>query len=136
MNLQFKKIESTGMNSVGTLKQLAGAGTTIAFNPNNLANTAKRVVVSVINKADNTKADVFCSPRVSEGVRNKTINLRDLASYPVSVQTAVDPDTGEETKIHVIGMIPQLVEITTDSIVATDVAAATTAIKLEDLIAL
>jgi hypothetical protein len=136
MQLQFKKIGANSQNSIGTLKDLAPKGTKIAFNPNNLANNDARVVVHVINKDTNEVANVYCSPRVSEGVRNKSISLRDLVSYPVTVQTTSDRDTGEEVQIHTIGMIPHLVEINTDDVVATDLKSVTTAIKLEDLIAL
>jgi len=136
MKLQFKKREAVAQNSVGTLKQLAGPGTTIAFNPNNLANPDVRIVVSVIDKTSGDVANVYCSPRVSEGVRNKSIKLRDLVSYPVTVQTTSDRDTGEEVQIHTISMSPQLVAIDTDSVVASDLQSAASAIKLEDLIAL
>lgn len=136
MQLQFKKIAATSQNSIGTLKALAPKGTKIAFNPNNLLNTEARVVVHVINKESGEVANVYCSPRVSDGVRNKTISLRDLVSYPVTVQTTSDRDTGEEVQIHTIAMIPQLVEINTDDVVATDLQSAANTIKLEDLIAL
>lgn len=70
MSLAFKVYEraESSLEDLGTLAQLAGRGSKLAFIPSNLMST-KRVTIVVAN-AKGESATVTCSANISSAVRN------------------------------------------------------------------
>ena len=72
MALNFAVYESTTLEDLGTPAKVVGKGGSLAFIPKNLANTAKRVVLVLKNKAGESTT-LSCSEQVSSMVR-KALN--------------------------------------------------------------
>jgi len=68
MALNFAVYESTTLTDLGTPATAVGKGGSLAFIPKNLANTAKRVVLVLKNKAGESTT-LSCSTGVSTMVR-------------------------------------------------------------------
>ena len=70
------------MTSHGTIIEIVGENGKIDFLKSNLADPNKRVVV-ILQRADGTSKMVTCSLPVSDGIRNKTIELGHLLNFEI-----------------------------------------------------
>ena len=84
MAIQFAKYERTEstLESQGVVKDIVGIDGTIALIPKNLQDATKRVVV-ILKKKNGQSAMVTCSKPVSDGIRNKTIELGHLINFEI-----------------------------------------------------
>ena len=84
MAIQFAKYERTEstLESQGTVLGLVGRDGKLSLIPRNLADVSKRVVV-ILEKKNGTSAQVTCSQQVSDGLRNKTIDLGHLINFEI-----------------------------------------------------
>jgi hypothetical protein len=81
--LQFEVYErKESMTSHGTIIEIVGENGKIDFLKSNLADPNKRVVV-ILQRADGTSKMVTCSLPVSDGIRNKTIELGHLLNFEI-----------------------------------------------------
>lgn len=118
----YERQEST-LQSQGVVKDIVGADGTIALIPKNLQDATKRVVV-ILKKKNGTSATVTCSKQVSDGIRNKTIELGHILNFEV-----LEGESG----VPFISMPGgALVEIAVKSITAKEFQPKT--VSLEDLI--
>jgi hypothetical protein len=84
MALEFKKYEGgpSTLTDLGSVKSIAGKGGKIAFIRNNFNNLTKRVAVLITN-SNNESVVLACSQQVSDALRNKQMNIAQLASLSV-----------------------------------------------------
>jgi hypothetical protein len=84
MAIQFAKYERTEstLESQGTVMDLVGKDGFLELIPKNLKDESKRVVV-ILKKKNGTSATVTCSKQVSDGIRNKTIELGHLVNFEI-----------------------------------------------------
>jgi hypothetical protein len=84
MALDFKKYESTEstLETLGTIKSIIGDNGKIGYVENNLKDSSRRVVV-VLKKEDGTSTIVTCSKKVSDGIRNSSIELGHLINFEI-----------------------------------------------------
>lgn len=126
MAIQFAKYERTEstLESQGTVMDLVGKDGFLELIPKNLKDTTKRVVV-ILKKKNGQSAMVTCSQQVSDGIRNKTIELGHVINFEI-----LEGESG----VPFISMPGgALISIAVKSLVAKDYVAQ--AISLEDLIA-
>jgi hypothetical protein len=84
MSITFKAYERTEtLTNLGTVTEMVGTDGTIGLIPNNFNNPKVRVSV-VLKKKDGTSALLTCSEKVSNGLRDKTIALGQLISFPIT----------------------------------------------------
>ena len=117
MALEFKKYEGgpSTLTDLGSVKSIAGKGGKIAFIRNNFNNLEKRVAVLITNS--NGDSDVVsCSQQVSDALRNKQMNIAQLASLSI-VETVegnnfiVMPATGGLQEFSVDAIITVTTEV-------------------------
>lgn len=85
MAVVFQKFTGNGestLNDLGTVKAIAGKGGKIALIRKNFNDPAKRVAVLITNKAGES-AVVACSAQVSAALREKKMNIAQLAGLTV-----------------------------------------------------
>lgn len=90
MELKFAKFEpSTALENAGTLGKYLGPKGTFSVTPNSIKGAIKengeiKRVFLILDKGDgNGTALLTCSKAVSEGIRNKSIKVKDLAHYDI-----------------------------------------------------
>lgn len=137
MAVNWKKLEEvqSNVNSIGTLQTLAGAGAKLIIGETNFANPEVRVKINVQRK-DGLVSEFYCSPRVSKGLRDKSITRGQLIGFPVTEQVTrtVDEETGAYVTINVITMpTGAKFELDLDAIVVEEFKA--TAVNHQELIA-
>jgi hypothetical protein len=126
MAIQFAKYERTEstLESQGTVMDLVGKDGFLELIPKNLRDTSKRVVV-ILKKKNGQSAMVTCSQQVSDGLRDKTIELGHVINFEI-----LEGESG----VPFISMPGgALISIAVKSLVAKDYVAQ--AISLEDIIA-
>lgn len=77
----YQRTEST-LESQGTVLELVGKDGTIALVPKNFNDASKRVVI-ILKKKNGQSAAVTCSQQVSDGLRNKTIEMGHILNFEV-----------------------------------------------------
>lgn len=77
----YQRTEST-LESQGTVLELVGKDGTIALVPKNFNDASKRVVI-ILKKKNGQSAAVTCSQQVSDGLRNKTIEMGHILKFEV-----------------------------------------------------
>jgi hypothetical protein len=77
----YERTEST-LESQGTVLSVVGKDGYLELIPRNLQDVTKRVVV-ILKKKNGTSATVTCSKQVSDGLRNKTIELAHLINFEI-----------------------------------------------------
>jgi hypothetical protein len=85
MAVEFKKFtrdENGSLNDLGTLKEIAGKKGKIALIRKNFNDPSKRVAVLVTN-AKGESAVIACSAQVSKALRDKQMNIAQLAGLSV-----------------------------------------------------
>jgi hypothetical protein len=84
MALEFKKYEGgpSTLTDLGTVKSIAGKGGKIAFIRNNFNNPDKRVALLITN-SNGESVVLACSQQVSDALRNKQMNIAQLANLSV-----------------------------------------------------
>ena len=82
--MEFKTFvrEGNALTSVGVVSDLVGADGIISFIPKNLKDDTKRIAL-VLTKADGTSAMISCSKAVSDGLRDKSIKMSNVAGFEV-----------------------------------------------------
>ena len=126
MAIQFAKYERTEstLESQGTVMDLVGKDGFLELIPKNLRDTSKRVVV-ILKKKNGQSAMVTCSQQVSDGIRNKTIELGHVLNFEI-----LEGESG----VPFISMPGgALISISVKSLTVKDYVA--TAVSLEDIIA-
>jgi hypothetical protein len=126
MAIQFAKYERTEstLESQGTVMDLVGKDGFLELIPKNLRDTNKRVVV-ILKKKNGQSAMVTCSQQVSDGIRNKTIELGHVLNFEI-----LEGESG----VPFISMPGgALISISVKSLTVKDYVA--TAVSLEDIIA-
>ena len=126
MAIQFAKYERTEstLESQGTVMDLVGKDGFLELIPKNLRDTNKRVVV-ILKKKNGHSAMVTCSQQVSDGIRNKTIELGHVLNFEI-----LEGESG----VPFISMPGgALISISVKSLTVKDYVA--TAVSLEDIIA-
>lgn len=125
MAIQFAKYERTESTLVsqGTVLELVGKDGNISFIPKNLKDLTKRVVV-ILERKNGTSVQITCSQPVSDGIRNKTIELGHLLNLEV-----LEGDSG----VPYISMPGGLIKVDVKSITVKDYVAQ--AISFDDIIA-
>lgn len=83
----YTRPESADAKELGTLKELIGNEGKLGLIPSNFTNASVRVMV-LHQLADGRSAKFICSPRVSAGLRAKTITLNHLAGFKVAERKA------------------------------------------------
>lgn len=78
---KYERAEST-LESLGTVMDLVGKDGKLGIIPKNFKDTAKRVVI-ILTKKNGTSAQVTCSQAVSDGLRDKSIELGNLLAFEV-----------------------------------------------------
>ena len=126
MAIQFAKYERTEstLESQGTVLDLVGKDGTLELIPKNLRDTSKRVVI-ILKKKNGHSAMVTCSQQVSDGIRNKTIELGHVLNFEIL--------EGESGVPYISMPGGALISISVKSLTVKDYVA--TAISLEDAIA-
>ena len=125
MAVQFAKYErnESVLESQGTVKDLVGQDGFLELIPKNLQDVNKRVVV-ILKKKNGQSAMVTCSKPVSDGIRNKSIDLGHLINFEI-----LEGDSG----VPYISMPGGgLISVAIKSITAKDFVP--TAVAYEDLI--
>jgi len=84
MPIKFEKYQGTTgeLTELGTVKALAGKKGKISFIRKNFNDATKRVAVVLIN-AKGDSALITCSTQVSDALRNKQMNIAQLAGCTV-----------------------------------------------------
>ena len=84
MSVEFKVYEgsSAALESEGTVLDLVGKDGKISIIPRNFKDKSKRVVL-ILQKKNGKSASISCSAAVSEGLRNKTIDLGHVLNFNV-----------------------------------------------------
>lgn len=77
----YERQEST-LKSHGSVKEIVGADGFLELIPKNLQNPAVRVQI-VLKRKDGTSKKVTCSKPVSDGIRNKTIELGHVLNFEI-----------------------------------------------------
>jgi hypothetical protein len=120
MALEFKKYEGgpSTLTDLGSVKSIAGKGGKIAFIRSNFNNLDKRVAVLITNGSGDSDV-VSCSQQVSDALRNKQMNIAQLASLSI-VETVegnnfiVMPTTGGLQEFSLDAISAVLPEMTTE----------------------
>lgn len=117
MALEFKKYEggSATLTDLGTVKAAAGKGGKIALIRKNFNDSAKRVAVLVTRK-DGNSAVISCSKQVSESLRNKQMNIAQLAGLSIveneeGINFISMPATGAIQEFNVDKLTTETVEV-------------------------
>lgn len=120
MALEFKKYEGgpSTLTDLGTVKSIAGKGGKIAFIRNNFNNPDKRVALLITN-ADGNSAVLACSQQVSDALRNKQMNIAQLANLSVleneeGINFIAMPATGGLQEFSVDAITTVATEATTE----------------------
>jgi hypothetical protein len=126
MALQFAKYEraESTLESLGTVLENVGKDGFLELIPRNVKDVTKRVVV-ILKKKNGTSTMVTCSQQVSDGIRNKTIELGHVLNFEI-----LEGEAG----VPFISMPGGLISVAVKSITVKDYAVDTTSISLEDLI--
>jgi hypothetical protein len=84
MPVAFKKFErdTTKIQELGTVKTLAGKGGAVSFLRKNF-NDKNKLVALVVERKDGKSAVIPCSTQVTNLIRNKEINMRQLIGLQV-----------------------------------------------------
>ena len=77
----YQREEST-LESQGTVLDLVGKDGALALIPKNFKDESKRVVI-ILKKKNGQSAMISCSQQVSEGLRNKSIELGHVLKFEV-----------------------------------------------------
>ena len=127
MKLEFANYErsETTLESMGTVLDNVGKDGSIALIPKNLKDVTKRVVIILKNKAGKS-VQITCSKQVSDGLRNKSIELGHVLNFEVLY--------GESEVPYISLPGGNLIEHTVKSLTAKEWEAST--VSHEDLIAL
>lgn len=83
--IEFKKYERTAdaeLESLGTVVDLVGKDGKLGLIPKNFKDSSKRVVI-ILTKKNGTSAQVTCSAAVSQGLRDKTIDLGNVLGFEI-----------------------------------------------------
>ena len=75
----YERQEST-LQTLGTVLETVGNDGTISLIPKNFKDESKRVVV-ILKKKNGESASVTCSQQVSDGLRNKSIQLGQVLNF-------------------------------------------------------
>lgn len=78
---KYERAEST-LESLGTVLDVVGKDGKLGLIPKNFKDSNKRVVI-ILTKKNGTSAQVTCSQQVSDGLRNKTIELGTVLGFEV-----------------------------------------------------
>lgn len=84
MALEFAKYErqESTLTSNGTVLDAVGKDGVLQLIPKNFKDTTKRVVL-ILKKKNGTSKMVSCSKSVSDGLRNKTIELEHVLGFEI-----------------------------------------------------
>jgi hypothetical protein len=84
MELVFEnyQVAETTLTTLGKVGELIGADGKIAFIPGNLRDASKRIAL-VLKRADGTSKMVTCSQKVSDGLRDKSIELGHVLNFEI-----------------------------------------------------
>lgn len=95
---------------IGTLSKIIGEGGKIFISPSNFAGN-KRIFLN-LQTADGQKGNIFCSPKVSEHLRKKTMSVSQLLGMPV-VESTTNKDKDGKTSVIYTVTLPgtELVEL-------------------------
>lgn len=95
---------------IGTLSKVIGEGGKIFISPSNFAGN-KRIFLN-LQTADGQKGNIFCSPKVSEHLRKKTMSVSQLLGMPV-VESTTNKDKDGKTSVIYTVTLPgtELVEL-------------------------
>ena len=85
----YTRPASADAKELGTLKELIGNEGKLGLIPSNFQDATKRVMV-LHQLADGRSAKFIASPRVSAGLRAKTITLNNLVGFKVAERKAKD----------------------------------------------
>lgn len=77
----FERAEST-LETQGTVMSLVGKDGKLGLIPKNFKDATKRVVL-ILTKKNGTSAMISCSQAVSDGLRNKTIELGNVLGFEI-----------------------------------------------------
>jgi hypothetical protein len=82
--VQFTTFARTNsvLTTAGVVRDLVGTDGTLSIIPKNFKDSSKRVAL-VLTKADGTSAMISCSKAVSDGLRDKSIKMSNVASFEV-----------------------------------------------------
>jgi len=84
MSVEFKTFARTGnvLATAGVVRDLVGKDGTLSIIPKNFKDDTKRVAL-ILTKADGTSTMISCSKAVSDGLRNKSIKMSNVAGFEV-----------------------------------------------------
>jgi hypothetical protein len=85
----YTRTTSSDAKELGTLKSLIGDEGKLGFIPSNFSNPSVKVMV-LHQLADGRSTKFIASPRVSAGLRAKTITLNHLAGFTVAERKTKD----------------------------------------------
>lgn len=85
----YTRPASADAKELGTLKELIGNEGKLGLIPSNFQNATKQVMI-LHQLADGRSAKFIASPRVSAGLRAKTITLNNLVGFKVAERKAKD----------------------------------------------
>ncbi len=101
--IKFEQRAQTERKVLGTVAEVAGKGATINFTKNNFEHPTKRLHV-ILERPDGTSFGINCSPTVGSGVRAKTINMKQLAGFPIIEHVVGKEYTNAGLVIPIISM--------------------------------
>jgi len=113
---KYQGAENT-LEELGTVKELAGKGGKIALIRKNYNDATKRVAV-VVSKKDGTSTVIACSKQVSQQLREKHMNIAQLAGLKV---VEGKNEAGEESYFIAMPATGGLHEFTVDDLKASAV---------------
>ncbi len=121
--------QSAPSTVVGKLVDILGEGGKIFISPSNFAGT-KRIFLN-LQTADGQQGNIFCSPKVSEHLRKKTMSASQLLGMPVVESTTKPNEEGKTSVIYTVTLPgTELVELNVSEVKAWESAP----VSLEELV--
>ena len=121
--------QSAPLTVVGKLVDIIGEGGKIFISPSNFAGN-KRIFLN-LQTASGQQGNIFCSPKVSEHLRKKTMSVSQLLGMPV-VESTTKADKDGKTSVVYSVTLPgsELVELNVGEVRSWE----STPVSLEELV--